>query len=46
MVDFISTLFVFFFVSVIVISLALLVALCVLTIKLVRVFLEDVRDGK
>ena len=38
MADFITALLVFFLVSVIVISLGLLVALCVLTVKIVKAF--------
>ena len=45
MVDFITTLLVFFLTSVIVISLGLLVSLCVLTVEIVKVFLEDMKDG-
>lgn len=45
MAEFIPTLLTFFLVSVVVISLGLLVALCVMTVKIVKVFLEDLKDG-
>lgn len=46
MADFIVTLLTFFLVSVVVISIALLVALCVLVFRFVKMILEDAEDGK
>lgn len=46
MADFVTTLLTFFLLSVVVISLGLLVALCVIVVKIVKAFLEDIEDGK
>lgn len=46
MADFLLTLATFFLISVVVISIGLLIALCVMTVKLVKLFLEDIENGK
>ena len=46
MADFVMTLLMFLLVSIVVISTGLFVALCVLAVKIVKMFLEDEEDGK